>query len=45
MDNFTLAVIIGDAIILAMFLLMVILDKKEKPEATEPLKPAGKRPA
>jgi hypothetical protein len=45
MDNFTLSVIVGDAIILIMFVLMVVFDKKDKPVATEPLKPAGKRPA
>jgi hypothetical protein len=45
MDNFTLAVIIGDTAILLVFIVLVLLDKKEKPEATEPLKAAGKRPA
>ena len=45
MDNFTLAVIVGDVIILVMFVLMVIFDKKEPEAAIEPPKSPGKRPA
>ena len=45
MDNFTIAVIAGDIAVLAVFVLMIIIDKKRQPFVTGPVKPAGKRPA
>jgi len=46
MDNFTLAVVIGDAVMLVAFILLIVLDKKDMPRPVmEPVKPTGKRPA
>ena len=45
MDNFTLAVVIGDAVMVIAFILLVVLDKKDPRRTIEPVKPAGKRPA
>jgi len=46
MDNFTLAVVIGDAIMVVAFILLMVLDKKDAPRPViEPVKPTGKRPA
>jgi hypothetical protein len=43
MDNFTIAVIVGDAIMVAIFVLLIVLDKKEPARVLEPVKPSGKR--
>jgi hypothetical protein len=46
MDNFTLAVVIGDLVMLVAFILLMVLDKKEAPRPViEPVKPTGKKPA
>jgi hypothetical protein len=46
MDNFTLAVVIGDAVMVIAFILLMVLDKKEPAvPVTEPLRPTGKKPA
>jgi len=46
MDNFTFAVVIGDAIMVVAFILLMVLDKKDAPRPViEPVKPTGKRPA
>jgi hypothetical protein len=45
MDNFTLAVIIGDAVMVLIFVALIVLDKKEPVRVLEPVKPTGKRPA
>jgi len=45
MDNFTLAVVIGDAAMCVAFILLIVLDKKETRPTLEPVKPAGKRSA
>jgi hypothetical protein len=46
MDNFTLAVVIGDAVMVVAFILLMVLDKKEPARPViEPMKPTGKRPA
>lgn len=46
MDNFTLAVVIGDAVMLVAFILLIVLDKKDMPRPVmEPVKSTGKRPA
>ena len=45
MDNFTLAVIVGDVVMCAAFIALMVLDKPRQPVATEPGKAAGKRPA
>ena len=45
MDNFTLAVIVGDVLMCAAFIAIIILDKPRQTAPTEPVKPAGKRPA
>ena len=45
MDNFTLAVIVGDAVMVAAFILLIVMDKKEPLPALRPVKPAGKRSA
>jgi hypothetical protein len=44
MDSFTIAVLVGDGVILITFLLLVLMDKKAPP-ATDSGKPAGKRSA
>jgi hypothetical protein len=47
MDNFTIAVIVGDAFVLLVFLGMLVTDMKTKTEKQviqmNPVKPAGKR--
>lgn len=46
MDNFTIAVIVGDVVMCAAFIALIVFDKGGKPSApVEPLKPTGKRPA
>ena len=46
MDNFTLAVVAGDAVMVIAFVLLMVLDKKDAPRPVmEPVKPTGKRPA
>ena len=44
MDNFTLAVLIGDALVVVSLIVLILLDKG-KPTPTESPKPAGKRSA
>jgi hypothetical protein len=45
MDNFTFAVVVGDVVMLIIFVVLVMLDMKGKSQPTEPAKVAGKRPA
>jgi hypothetical protein len=46
MDNFTLAVVVGDAVMLVAFILLMVLDKKDTPRPVmEPVKPTGKKSA
>jgi len=46
MDNFTLAVVVGDAVMVIAFVLLMVLDKKDgRRPVMEPAKPTGKRPA
>jgi hypothetical protein len=45
MDHFTLAVVIGDVVMCAAFVALMVLDKPRKPQTTEPLKATGKRSA
>jgi hypothetical protein len=44
MDNFSIAVIVGDIVMCAAFIALMVLDKP-KPAPVEPLKPAGKKSA
>ena len=44
MDNFTLAVIVGDIAMCLAFIALIVFDKPRRTvPATEPVKPAGKR--
>ena len=44
MDNFTLAVIVGDIAMCLAFIALIVFDKPpRRAVATEPVKPAGKR--
>ena len=45
MDNFTLAVVVGDVVMCAAFVVLIVLDKARKLSPIEPVKPTGKRPA
>lgn len=45
MDNFSIAVIVGDIVMCAAFVALMVLDKGSKQAPAEPLKPAGKRSA
>jgi hypothetical protein len=45
MDNFTIAVIVGDVVMCIAFVALMVLDKGGKPAPVEPIKPAGKRSA
>jgi hypothetical protein len=46
MDNFTLAVVVGDVFMLVAFILLIVLDKKQMPRPViEPVKPTGRKPA
>jgi hypothetical protein len=44
MDNFTLAVVVGDVVMCLAFLVLIVFDHKKKPVPIEPVKPGGKRP-
>ena len=44
MDNFTVAVLIGDALVVISLIVLILLDKGT-PKPTEAPKPAGKRSA
>jgi hypothetical protein len=43
MDNFTLAVIVGDVIMTAAFVALIVFDKPPKRAPIEPVKQTGKR--
>jgi hypothetical protein len=43
MDNFTLAVVVGDIVMAIAFVLLIVLDKKDAKVAADPMKPTGKR--
>jgi len=45
MDNFSIAVIVGDIVMCAAFIALMVLDKPSKPAPVEPLKSAGKKSA
>ena len=45
MDSFTIAVLVGDGVLLLAFLALVLLDKKAPAATSAPGKPAGKRSA
>jgi hypothetical protein len=46
MDNFTLAVVIGDVVMVVAFILLMVLDKKTPAlPVIEPVKSTGKKPA
>ena len=45
MDNFTLAVVVADVVMVAAFIALIIFDKGRRPTPLEPVKPSGKRPA
>jgi hypothetical protein len=45
MDNFSIAVIVGDIVMCAAFIALMVLDKPRTPAPVEPLKPAGKKSA
>ena len=45
MDNFTLAVIVGDVAMGLAFIALIVLDKPRRLTPVEPVKPSGKRPA
>jgi len=46
MDNFTLAVVIGDAVMVVAFILLMVLDNKDTIRPViEPVKSTGKKPA
>ena len=44
MDNFTLAVVIGDIVMCAAFIVLMVFDKGT-PKPMEPVRPAGKKSA
>jgi hypothetical protein len=44
MDNFTVAVLVGDALVVIIMVILMLLDKS-KPAPMESPKPAGKRSA
>jgi hypothetical protein len=44
MDNFTIAVIVGDVVMCAAFVALIVLDKPRQ-TPLEPVKSAGKRSA
>jgi hypothetical protein len=43
MDNFTLAVIVGDIFMCLAFIALIVFDKPRRAVPTEPAKAAGKR--
>jgi len=49
MDNFTIAVLVGDALVVLSLIALMILDKDQPvpapAESVKPLKPAGKKSA
>jgi hypothetical protein len=45
MDNFTIAVIVGDVVMCVAFVALMVFDKPRKPAPVEPIKNAGKRSA
>ena len=45
MDNFSIAVIVGDIVMCAAFVALMVFDNPSKPVPVEPLKPAGKKSA
>jgi hypothetical protein len=45
MDNFTLAVIVGDVAMCLAFIALMVFDKPRPVVPTEPVKSAGKRSA
>jgi hypothetical protein len=45
MDNFTLAVVVGDIIMCLAFIALIVLDKPRSAAPAEPVKPSGKRSA
>ena len=45
MDNFTLAVVVGDVVMVIAFVLLMVLDKKEAPRPVIEAVKTGKRPA
>ena len=45
MDNFTLAVVVGDVVMMLAFIALIVLDKKDARRPAGPLKASGKRPA
>jgi hypothetical protein len=45
MDNFTIAVVVGDVAMIGILFLLIVMDMKAKTPPTEPAKVAGKRPA
>lgn len=45
MDNFTIAVVVGDVVMCIAFILLMVLDKKDAPKPIQPAKSAAKRPA
>jgi hypothetical protein len=45
MDNFTIAVIVGDVIMCMAFVALIVFDKPKNTTPAEPMKATGKRPA
>jgi len=45
MDNFTIAVIVGDVIMCLAFVALIVFDKPRSVTPTEPVKATGKRSA
>jgi hypothetical protein len=45
MDNFTVAVLVGDVLVIVSLIFLIIIDKKGKSSSAEAEKPSGKRPA
>jgi hypothetical protein len=45
MDNFTLAVIVGDVVMCLAFIVLIVFDKPRQIRPIEPVKAAGKRSA
>ena len=42
MDNFTIAVLIGGASVIVVFVLLMIVDKRQGTASNGPVKPTGK---
>jgi hypothetical protein len=45
MDNFTIAVIVGDVIMCLAFVGLIVFDKPARPTSPQPVKATGKRSA